>query len=118
MSDLIEQWRGRIVLLEKTALAALEQVSSMEELQAWKRVYIEGRPPAPAGALFSTFVTSGEILDWEMHEVTSIRAELADEAYCRWLEQDRERAREYSDAWVGHVVVTPDGYHVWIETET
>lgn len=114
----MQKLRGQLVLLEKRALAALDRVSSLEELQAWKRVYIEGESPAPEGALFSTFITNEEILTWEPAGDLPIAAELADEAYCRWQDENREQAERYCGVWDGHVQAAPGGYHVWIEPES
>jgi len=67
--------------------------------------------------LFSTFITSEEILDWRNVGET-IQDALLDEAYSRWFTLDRESAEFYEDCWQGFVHVKPSGgYNVWIEAE-
>lgn len=67
--------------------------------------------------LFSTFISPGEVLDWENFEGTFASA-MVDEAYGRWLDEDKERAEFYHDCWKGFVHVRPTGgYSVWIEAD-
>jgi hypothetical protein len=81
--------RGQLVLLEQEALQTLEQVTTMEQLQVWRSLYILGQEPPPRkGALFSVFLRSEEVLDWTPSSAMPIAVELVDEAYARWRDQD------------------------------
>lgn len=66
--------------------------------------------------LYSTFITSEEILNWFAHDGT-ILTRLVDEAYDRWMEEDKELADLHADCWVGYVHARPGGYYVWLEVE-
>ena len=113
----IAKLRGRLVLLEQEALQALEQVASMTQLWAWRRLYILGKGPMPRGdALYTTHFDNGEILKWHIGDLT-IGSELVDEAYCRWRDEDREQAELYADVWTGRVETVLGGFQVWIEAE-
>ncbi|NIV40752.1 MAG: hypothetical protein GWN58_68550 [Anaerolineae bacterium] len=115
----IAKLRGRLVLLESTALEALKRVTSMRELAAWERVFILGQPPYPrGGALFTTLITKVEILEWLGDSDLPIKCLLVDVGYHRWLKEDQEQAERYSGVWTGHVEPVPGGYQVWIEAET
>jgi hypothetical protein len=114
----IANLKGKLVLLGQQALAALDQVETVEQLQTWRKIYIEGKPPHPATALFSTFVSTKELLDWDGDDGLPVRCALLDGAYSRWYGQDAAQAESYSGAWCGHVEAVPGGYHVWIEAET
>lgn len=113
----IVKLRGRIVLLEQEALAALDNVRSVEELRDWRKVYIEGKSPVLKDALYSEFFSTGDILDWTDGSGMTIRQMIGDETFFRWMEKEPIRAADYEGACEAHVTVVPGGYQAWLMAE-
>lgn len=64
--------------------------------------------------LYTTFISHQEILDWDLDN-QCIRSALVDEAYARWLDEDKEQAQFYADCWTGTVTTRHNGYRVQIK---
>lgn len=66
--------------------------------------------------LYFTIITTAEMLDWHIHD-QHIQSALADEAYARWLEEDKEQAQYYANCWTASFIAQPSGFHVQLEAE-
>lgn len=67
--------------------------------------------PTETPLLYSCVIPYAAVLGWELHK-TTLREQLADEAFEMWREYDRQTAEKHADSYLADVTVTAEGYRV------
>lgn len=73
--------------------------------------YTAAELPTETPLLYSCVIPYADALAWELHK-TTLREQLADEAFEKWWECDRQTAEKHADTYLADVTVTAEGYRV------